>query len=227
MCIRVLYSEQDFVLKVVVNNRLSKKGYQIDVVSEPNLDFLDIDIEKYDMLILSQFESTESTCELLEEVRSVHKTIGLVLVASKLTKAEEIKLYESGADLVLIKPLDIDLFIAKVDSFKRRIELSNYRRTIGDISFNIAQQNLSCEDNSVNLNPTETKLLLKLSDSIGTGIVTNEEITKLLYKEEGFSGSKGTKVYIYRIRNKLKQIKCKRIAIKNHYGMGYYLVVND
>jgi len=227
MCIKVLYSEQDFVLKGVINNRLSKKGYQIDVVSEPILDFLDIDIEKYDMLILSQSESTDSTCEIIEEVRSIHKTIGLIMLASKLTKEETIKLYESGTDLVVIKPLDIDLFIAKVDSFKKRIKLSNYKRTIGDISFNIAQQNLSCDENSVNLNPTETKLLLKLSDKIGTGIVTNEEITKLLYKEEGFSGSKGTKVYIYRIRNKLKQIKCKKLAIKNHYGMGYYLVVND
>lgn len=227
MCIKTLISEKDFVLRGVMTNRMTLRGYEIDTVTEPLLDLLDYDVEKYDLLIFSYKSSLEYMQELIFEIRRVNKSIGLVVISERLGKSEVTKLYESGVDLVANKPLDVDLLIAQIDSLKRRLESTNYKRSIGDISFNIAQQNLTCRDNTVRLNPTEAKILLKLSENVGETVLTNDEITKLLYQEEGYSSTKGTKVYIYRIRNKLKRIKSEKLAIKNHYGMGYYLVVND
>jgi len=227
MCIKTLYLEKEFVLRGVVSNRLQKIGFSVDTVGSDKPDFLDFDMERYDLLIYSQSLATVNTADMLREVKRVNSSLGIIVVLDKATNEEQIQIYEAGADIVITRPIDIDLFIARINSIKRRLEISNYKRTIGDVSFNIAQQYLECNDSVARLNPTESKLLLRLADGLGKGIVTNDEITRLLYQTDGFDSTKGTKVYIYRIRNKLKRIKSEKIAIKNHYGEGYYLVVNE
>ncbi len=227
MCIKTLYVEKEFVLRGVVSNRLQKIGFSVDTVGNDKPDFLNYDMERYDLLIFSQGLATTSTADMLREVKRVNSSLGIIIVLDKATNEEQIDIYEAGADIVITRPIDIDLFIARINSIKRRLEVSNYKRTIGDVSFNIAQQYLECNDSVARLNPTESKLLLRLADGLGKGIVTNDEITRLLYQTDGFDSTKGTKVYIYRIRNKLKRIKSEKIAIKNHYGEGYYLVVNE
>lgn len=227
MCIRTLYSEKDFVLRGVVSNRLNKIGYEVSTVEAEIPDYLDYDIERYDLLIFSHLTFTKNTRDIIHEVKKINSAIGIILVLDNVTTVQQVKAYDAGADIVIVRPLDIDLFIAMINSIKRRLEVSNYKRTIGDVSFNIAQQYLECNNKIAHLNPTESKLLLKLADGVGNGIVSNDEIIKLLYQADDYDSTKGTKVYIYRIRTKLKRIKSEKIAIKNHYGMGYYLVVDE
>ena len=227
MCIRTLYSERDFVLRSVIANRLEKRGFQVDLVVSEKPDFLDYDIDKYDLMVLSQPRMNRSTIELVKEIKKISSSVGLVFIFDTVSIENQIELYDAGVDIIIPKPIDIDLLVARVNSIKRRLEVSNYKRTLGDVSFNISQQFLQCNQSQARLNPTEAKLMLVLADNIGKRIVTNEEITKLLYNTEGYNSAKGAKVYIYRIRNKLKRINAERLAIKNHYGNGYYLAINE
>lgn len=227
MCIRTLYLENDFVLKSVVTSRLEKKGFEIDLVESKRSDFLDNDIEKYDLIIVSQPRVNGTTIEMVKEIKRISSSVGLVYIIDNASVDEQVKMYDAGLDILITRPVDIDLMVARINSIKRRLEVSNYKRTLGDVSFNISQHYLQCNHSQARLNPTEAKLMLVLADNVGKRIVTNDEITKLLYNTEGYNSAKGAKVYIYRIRNKLKRINAERLAIKNHYGNGYYLAVNE
>lgn len=227
MCIRTLYSEKDFVLRGVVTNRLHKVGFDVETVEGERPDFLNYDIERFDLLIMSIEKATKATAEVIMAIKKINTAIGVIIVLDRASNEDQVAIYEAGADIVIVRPIDIDLFVARLNSIKRRLEISNYKRTIGDVSFNIAQQLLECNEKIARLNPTESKLLLRLADGLGKGIISNEEITKLLYQTEGFDSTKGTKVYIYRIRNKLKRIESEKIKIKSQYGSGYYLTIEE
>lgn len=227
MCIKTLYYEADFVLRSLVTTKLNGQGFIVDTVVEPNPSFMEYDLERYDLLLFSLDKLESAYFKLVEDIRKKHPNVGVVLMFSSVTKNQQLTFYEVGADKIIIKPLDIELVLAELGAFKRRLETLNYKRKVGDVAFNVAQQYVERENELARLNPTEAKLLLRLIDRIGEGTVTNREIMDLLNQTTGYDSSKGTKVYIYRIRKKLERIKCEKIHIRNDYGQGYYLEIDN
>lgn len=191
----------------------------------PNL--LTYDLESYDLLMYADQLVSEDTLKMFQEVRAINPTMGIVYICDYFTKQDQIDLYEAGVDKVFLSATDIDVVVAELGSFKRRLETLNYRLKIGDVSFNVAQQYVEKDNRMVHLNPTEAKLLLRLVDSTEENIVTNNEIIHLLNQATGYDSKRGTKVYIYRIRKKLHRVQTDKVEIKNKYSNGYYLWVEE
>lgn len=225
MCKNTLLLESDFVVRSVLAKKLEKKDFNIEQLSDITETF-DYNIKGFDLIILSVPKYELEIVKITKELRKRNPIVGIVIMFGSASIDEQVILYEVGADVVASKPIDIDLLVARIQSTNRRVEFNTNKRTLGDVGFDVTKQMIECNDVQLKLNPTEAKLMLLLADSYGKRVVSNDEITKLLYKIEGYN-VKGAKVYIYRIRNKLKKLKTERLAIKNHYGNGYYLSIND
>ncbi len=227
LCVKTLFYKETFFLQDLYEDELSDKGFEIHSATDVYPNLLSYDLENYDLLMYEGEKVTLEILRVIREVRVVNPVMGIVCICDILTKQDLMELYRAGVDKVFLDSTDIDIVVAELRSFKRRLETLNYRLTIGDVSFNVAQQYVEKDNKIVHLNPTEAKLLLRLADSTADNIVTNNEIIHLLNQATGYDSSRGTKVYIYRIRKKLNLIHANKIEIKNKYSNGYYLRVEE
>lgn len=223
----ILFFEEDFVLREVVADKLRTNNSYVKVVPYERFDFYVSEVKNYDIVILSEKMFTKNSLVNIRRIRENSVSTGFVLIFDVISTMNQIDLYGEGVDLVIERPIDFDLLVAKIKSIRRRIERNIYQKHIGDVTFNIYNQTISCGSLKERLNPAETQLMVLLMEGYPNEKISNDRIGERLNQYEHDDAASTAKVYVYRLRSKLKRIKTKQLAIKNHYASGYYLVVND
>lgn len=95
---------------------------------------------------------------------------------------------------------------------------------IGSINYDMMTNKIIHGEKEVELNLIESRLLLLLIDANGE-LVTYQKMKEFLDYQAVTSVMDFAKVYVHRIRKKLKQIGCEDVKIVSHYSKGYSLRV--
>lgn len=245
---KILVVEDDFTIANIVKKELEKWQYNVKTAEDFNsiVDlFLDYEPHLVIMDISLPYFNGYYWCE---EIRK-HSDVPIVFLSSKDDNMDIIMAIQMGADDYIIKPFDLQVFIAKINAIIRRaysfgrnesvikldnmiLNLNKHSLTvidsvIGDGGKSISSNNgnNNSDDSSVRdaseieLTKNETKILEMLFNSSGS-YVTREDIMVKLWDDEEFIDENTLTVNIARLRKKLSQNGIDDF-IKTKKGYGY------
>ena len=161
-------------------------------------------------------------------------SIPLVVILSGRTAEEEIAGFGMGADDVITRPENEELFLAHLQAVLRRTrrtdklaqEEAGSPIALGDVIVDPASHTVSVGGRPVELSSREFLLLYTLARQAGT-VVTREELLKRVWGADFMGETQTVYVYINWLRKKLRRNAPQSLRIETVHGVGYKLVASE
>ena len=219
---RLLYAEDERQMSEAVVDILTFHKYTVDAVydGEEALDFLKA--EQYDGVILDIMMPKKDGVEVLKKMRAMGIHTPVLLLTAKNDIEDRITGLDAGADDYLAKPFAMGEFLARVRALLRRREgYTPGIMTMGNVSLNMANYELSTSEKSFTLSRIEYQLMELLMLNKGIYLSTDDLLTKVWgYETDAELGI--VWVYISYLRKKLASMNAD-IEIVAKRNIGYML----
>ncbi len=176
-----------------------------------------------ELIILNYRSSSEDNfkiCRQVKQDRSL-RNIPVIIISNISQKKELIRALETGADDCLSKPLDFDIFLARLRAILRRISYREEPEEIlkcKDIVINLTTRTLMVKNKLVKLTPKEFALLYVLMKKKGRAL-DREYLMKSVWDEKYLGDPRTINKHIETLRKKLGP-EAKR-QIETVQGVGY------
>lgn len=176
----------------------------------------------FDLVILDLNLPGEDGLSLAKRLRLAQPNIGLVMLTARALSSERIAGYDSGADIYLAKPADINELRAAISALSRRL-VSGRDDTALCLDL-LAMQLLGLNGQQVSLTSSESTLLRAFSLAAGQRLET-WQLLELLDKHEAQDPKAALELQMVRLRKKLADSGVATGSIKSVRGWGYKLCV--
>jgi len=166
--------------------------------------------------------------ELLESLRQIRTLTAapLVLIVDALVEADQVALYEAGADLVVPRPYGVRLLLAQIRALLRRsagvpyFSLPTLHQ--GEVALDPAARTVQVgEARPVRLTQLEFRLLYTLMTHSGQ-IIPSERIVDLVWGYSGEGSRELVRGLVQRLRAKVEPDPHAPRYILTEPGVGYY-----
>ncbi len=117
---RVLIAEDDPSLGDALQRVLMRAGYAVDWVRTGSHFLLSVVTHHYDFVILDLGFPDASGEELLARLQAKRPTLPVIVVTARDDVRDRVRLLDIGADDYLVKPFDLDEFMARIRTVLRR-----------------------------------------------------------------------------------------------------------
>lgn len=217
---KILYAEDEMQLSVAVSEILKMEGFEVTSVYDGVQAWEAIQNDYFDAVILDIMMPVMDGIEVLKKMRESENYTSVLMLTAKATVDDRITGLSYGADDYLGKPFAMKELVARVNSLIRRN--SNYRNPtlkISNIVLDSSSGEVKSDKGSLRLNNTEVELLTHFIKNPGKFYSANEINNELWNGKE--SGEKA-ELYIFYLKNKLRQIRSDMIIIINDdkYALG-------
>ncbi len=221
--ILLVYSDPAAAIDLVPT--LARAGTS-QVITAPLSRALDglVESVKPDLVLLEESSTVEGLVGACEDMRQA--TQRPVVVLSKLSDELGItRALDAGVDDYLVMPIsDLELQ-ARVQALSRRwasgrTELAEI--VFGDLTLSVAEHCVELAGRSIDLTPTEFRLLAVLVAAQGS-IVTHDHLMVSVWGEEYVDSRHYLHLYIRYLRDKLEDVPASPQLIMSEWGLGYRL----
>ncbi|HSG24478.1 MAG TPA: response regulator transcription factor [Anaerolineales bacterium] len=163
--------------------------------------------------------------ELVKQMRN-HTVAPIILLAEMLPEETQVGLYESGIDLVVIKPYSVRLLLAKIRSLMRRSIGMPYFSlpTLSTTEINLDPGNRTVQvlgGEAKKLTQLEFRLLYSLMTNVGH-IIPTENIVEQVWGYRGEGNKDLVRGLVQRLRTKVEPDPSNPKYIMTEQGIGYY-----
>lgn len=217
--VTILVVEDDKNLQRLMETVLKNNGYNV-LLGKNGLDALDIIDKKHiDLMISDIMMPGMDGYSLVESLRQANYNLPILLVTAKESFEDKRKGFNLGVDDYMVKPIDMDEMILRVEALLRRSKIINENRlTIGDIEIDYNTLIVSRAEESLELPKKEFDILFKLL-SYPKQIFTRQQIMDEIWGIDSETDERTVDVHIKRLRDKL--IDFKEFEIITVRGLGY------
>ncbi|MFL5592387.1 MAG: ATP-binding protein [Ktedonobacteraceae bacterium] len=204
----VLIAESDMRLVRYLRANLEEHSYRVQAVGQGVQFLRQLDLEEPDIIMLSTRLADISGIELLQRLREFSHTPVIVL-CDECGEDERVRLFDLGADDLLLKPFSMKELLARSRALLRRhalpIEQSTSQTifTTGDLTIDYAQHLVLMQGRPAQLSRTEYKLLSTLAHNAGI-VLTHEVLLERVWGPEYNREVDFIWVYISRLRRKIE-----------------------
>ncbi|MDQ7046241.1 MAG: response regulator transcription factor [Sulfurovum sp.] len=216
---RILVLEDDKLFNETLEDFLDEEGYTIACALDP-YSALDLSYEHvFDLYLFDVNLPYENGFDLLDKLRKSGDDTPCIFITSRADKASLKEGFEKGGDDFILKPVDLDELLLRIQAVLRRqvrsqiVEIDTYKF---DILTKTLTKTLIRGDESVALSIKSGELLLALLEGQGR-VVPLDQIKKRLWStsEDGSDGA--LRVYIAQLK------KYFPTQIQNLRGVGYQM----
>lgn len=152
------------------------------------------------------------------------RRIGIIMLTGRGGLNDRITGLESGADVYLIKPVDVRELAATIDAVSRRLLK---QESTGHWRLERAQWRwIAPNGASVTLTAKEFQFVALLTEAAGTTL-PRETLLARIWGKATLAGDNRLDVLAYRLRRKCEPIFGDQIPIKAVHGAGYQLSIPD
>lgn len=217
--VTILVVEDDKNLQRLMETVLKNNGYNV-LLGKNGLKALDIIDKKHiDLMISDIMMPGMDGYSLVESLRQANYNLPILLVTAKESFEDKRKGFNLGVDDYMVKPIDMDEMILRVEALLRRSKIINENRlTIGDIEIDYNTLIVSRAEESLELPKKEFDILFKLL-SYPKQIFTRQQIMDEIWGIDSETDERTVDVHIKRLRDKL--IDFKEFEIITVRGLGY------
>jgi two-component system response regulator QseB len=214
--VRLLYIEDDAMIRDSVVKGLQPEGFSVDAVGDGPSGLLALKHHAYDLLLLDLGLPRMDGIAVLRALRERGERIPVLILTARDAVADRVKGLNAGADDYLVKPFDLQELAARIHALLRR-QAGRADAVIrhGALEVNTTTHAVRYQGNPVVLSAREFALLHVLLERPGA-VLSVAQLEEKMYGWRDEVGSNTVEVYIHALRKKLDPG-----LIKNVRGVGY------
>lgn len=219
--LKILIAEDDTELRQLFSHVLTKNGYVVKGVSngQEALDVLDHDY--YDLIISDIMMPVMDGYELVRQLREAGSTIPIMMITAKDAFDDMRMGFLSGTDDYMVKPINVNEMVLRVQALLRRSQMVNDRRqVIGNTILDCDSLTVTVNGESSILPQKEFALLYKLASFPGK-IFTRQQLMDEIWGYENEGDTHTIDVHIGRLRDRFRENQDFKIVTIR--GVGYKL----
>lgn len=225
----ILTADDDPQLLRLVSRNLQLDGYDVLTAADGQQALELIEARSPDLVLLDVMMPILDGFAVCQRVREF-SSVPIIILTARGNDQDKIRGLDLGADDYLTKPFSVDEFLARVRAVLRRAQLSavdtaqalRSRVTIGELTVDYAQHQVTMSGREVELTPIEYRLLAYLTQNAGR-IVTQDLLLEHVWGAEYIGESHLLQVNINRLRRKLEVDAAHPRYIQTKTGIGYLL----
>ncbi|MBQ6947245.1 MAG: response regulator transcription factor [Clostridia bacterium] len=220
--LEILIAEDDHELRRLFAHVLIKNGYTVKEVANGQEALEAIDAGYYDLIISDIMMPMVDGYQLVRMLRQAGNTTPVLMITAK-DAFDDMRLgIQSGADDYMIKPINVNEMVLRVQALLRRAQMINERKvTLGDTVIEYDSFSVTDGKDSVVLPQKEFMLLYKLA-SYPERIFTRQQLMDDIWGYDSESDTHTVDVHIGRLRERFKENKDFKIVTMR--GIGYKVV---
>ncbi|WP_394886962.1 response regulator transcription factor [Clostridium butyricum] len=223
MEVKILVADDDDIFRELICDIIRKQGH-IPIEAKNGKEAIDIFYEcnDIDLIILDVMMPIFDGYEVLKEIRE-QSDIPIIMLTALGDEHNELIGLKNGVDDYISKPFSYEIFVARINTFLRRIKKTYSSNIImGDISINQLTQKVSISSSEIKLNRKEYSLLKYLIKNKNI-VLTREKILSGVWGYDFEGDIRTIDTHIKNLRNKLNS--CSKY-IKTVRGIGYLFEVD-
>jgi two-component system, OmpR family, KDP operon response regulator KdpE len=205
---RALVVEDDPNIVDLIRSNLAVRGYDT-VVSVDGLRALRLlETESPDIVLLDLMLPEVDGFELCRQIRE-RSAVAIIVVSARGGERDKVTALNVGADDYMTKPFSIEELLARITATLRRTrpavapESAPTVITIGDLTVDLAAQQVTRSGRPVHLTPTEFALLRELAINRGK-LLTHAHLLRRVWGHGYETETEYVRVYVRRLRAKLE-----------------------
>ncbi len=217
--LKILIAEDDRELRQLFSHVLTKNGYTVKGVSDGReaLDALDADY--YDLIISDIMMPNVDGYELVRQLRESGATTPVLMITAKDAFDDMRRGFLSGTDDYMVKPINVNEMVLRVQALLRRAQMINDRRqTIGSTILECDSLTVICDGEASVLPQKEFMLLYKMAAFPGR-IFTRQQLMDDIWGYDSDSDTHTVDVHIGRLRERFRDNRDFQIVTIR--GVGY------
>ncbi len=220
--LKILIAEDDRELRRLFAHVLIKNGYTVKEVTNGKEALDAIDGDYYDLIISDIMMPVMDGYQLVRMLRDAGNNTPVMMITAK-DAFDDMRLgFLSGSDDYMIKPVNVNEMVLRVQALLRRAQMINERRqTIGDTVLECDTFTVHTSDDSMTLPQKEFMLLYKMVSYPGR-IFTRQQLMDDIWGYDSESDTHTVDVHIGRLRDRFKDNKDFKIVTMR--GVGYKVV---
>ncbi|MBQ9392299.1 MAG: response regulator transcription factor [Lachnospiraceae bacterium] len=224
MAAKILIADDESRIRKLVNDFLSREGYEIIEASDGK-EALDVFYDKNpDLVILDVMMPKFTGLEVCKEIRE-SSSVPIIILTAKDTESDELSGFSSGADEYISKPFSPKILVARVNALLRRSSTFNIEDVLdaGKIHIDINAHLVSVDGSEIVLSVKEFELLCYFINNQGIAL-SREKILDNVWDYDYFGDARTVDTHVKKLRAKLKEYGK---YIQTIWGMGYKFEVKE
>ena len=220
--VNVLVVEDDERLNQIVRSGLQAAGYMTQGCLSAQQAFECLYAGNVDMIISDIMMPGMDGIEMVESVRRINRTIPILLMTAREDFASKRRGFRAGIDDYMVKPIDVEELILRVEALLRRARIEAEKRlTIGSTVLDAEEISAYVDGKEIPMTVREFSILYKLL-SYPKRTFSRAQLMDEFWSGESSASLRAVDVYITRIRDKFAD--CEDFKIVTVHGLGYKAV---
>ncbi|HSA88528.1 MAG TPA: response regulator transcription factor [Burkholderiales bacterium] len=213
---RVLVVEDDPMIGRAVSEGLQGEGHAVDLVQDGAAAELALLHGPYDLAVLDLGLPRKDGFDVLKSLRRAHIEVPVLIITARDAVADRVAGLDHGADDYLVKPFDLDEFLARARAVvRRRAGRVSPEITYGALTLDPVKRAVTWRGDRVELSAREFAVLEALMREPGA-VVSRSKLEDSVYGWGEEVGSNSVEVHLHHLRRKLDPA-----LIRNVRGVGY------
>lgn len=220
--LKILIAEDDHELRRLFAHVLIKNGYTVKEVGNGKEALDAIDAEYFDLIISDVMMPIVDGYQLVRMLRDAGNNTPVLMITAK-DAFDDMRLgILSGADDYMIKPVNVNEMVLRVQALLRRAQMINERKqTIGNTVLECDTFTVTTNSEVISLPQKEFMLLYKMASYPGR-IFTRQQLMDDVWGYDTESDSHTVDVHIGRLRDRFRDNPDFKIVTMR--GVGYKVV---
>jgi len=223
----ILIVDDESSIRDMLRMALESNGFSVDEANNAKLAQDKISQKMPDLLLLDWMMPGTSGVELVRRLRKEEKTkqLPIIMLTAKDGDEHSIQALDTGADDFITKPFSPKALIARVRAMLRRLDgnMDDYAQdekiVSGDISIDMVSHKAKVKDQTLELSPTEFRLLAFFCSHTGR-VFSRNQLLNQVWGESVYVEDRTVDVHIRRLRKILEPFSVDQY-IQTVRGVGY------
>lgn len=221
---RIGIIEDNQRLAGILRDALEAGGLPVDVYPSAGAARYGMRQHDYALLVVDRGLPDGDGLSLIRALRAEGNGIPCLVLTARDAIHDRVDGLENGADDYLTKPFALEELLARVRAMlRRRSQVAPMCFRLGRLSINVNAVQVAVDGQPVACTAGEFRLLLALSERIGT-VVTHEDLTDKAFGPFAELTPNSLEVAIHRLRRRLREAGSDANVV-NHRGVGYALAL--
>lgn len=221
--VKILVVEDDVKLNQIVCIFLGNNGYQVKGCLNAREAYDALYNNPHDLIISDIMMPEIDGFEFAETVRSLNETVPILFMTARDDITAKQRGFRAGIDDYMVKPIELDELILRVEALLRRSHIMESRKLIvGNLTMDADATTASIADEEITITVREFNILYKLL-SYPNKTFSRAQLMDEFWGVESDTSLRAVDVYIAKLRDKFAA--CDGFKISTVHGLGYKAVL--
>ncbi|MDY5931978.1 MAG: response regulator transcription factor [Candidatus Ornithospirochaeta sp.] len=221
--IKILVLDDDREQNRTVCAFLNSRGYEAIGCMDANEAYDALYENRMDLIVSDIMMPGTDGFSFAQGVRDTDSIVPIIFITALDDIASKKKGYRLGIDDYMVKPIDLDELVLRIEALLRRARIAAKRKLeIGNLVMDSEEHTAYYCGTEIQLTRREFDILYKLL-SYPRKTFTRTQLMDEFWDADTDSGPRAIDVYIVKLRQKLSM--CSELEIRTVHGLGYKAVV--